>query len=390
MTEVARASAVDQRPVKVLIIGQTPPPIGGQIMMIDALVRANLDGIDKRLVRMAYSRDLLENSVFKVRKVVHLFSVIGRSWLEIARFHPDVVYYPPSGNNPVPMVRDVITLLAIRPFTRRLVLHFHPGGTSDPWVRGIRSRMLRALYHKAFFGADLSIQLAPTNKPDGQVLQAKRVVYVANGLRDMAGPDKAARATEIADASQVAESPGPMVLYAGANIEPKGIVDLVTAGRVLWDKGIEFRLDLLGHASPEMAERLRTIAGPFVGHLTVHGLISEEEKWELFGQADIFCFPSWFEAEGAPLVICEAMMFGLPVVSTTWRAIPDLVTDEETGRLVTPHDTNELAEALSDLIGDPDRRRKFGSAGRKRFDERFSLQRHLDEMRDVLIEVGRS
>ncbi len=96
-----------RRPVRVLIIGQTPPPIGGQILMIEALVTAHLDGIESRHVRMAYSRDLLENSRFQLRKVAHLASVIGRTWLEMARFRPDVVYYPPGGPNRVPMARDI-------------------------------------------------------------------------------------------------------------------------------------------------------------------------------------------------------------------------------------------------------------------------------------------
>ncbi len=350
--------------------------------MIEALVTAHLDGIESRHVRMAYSRDLLENSRFQLRKVAHLASVIGRTWLEMARFRPDVVYYPPGGPNRVPMARDIVTLLAIRPFARRLVLHFHAGGVSEVWEHGIRPKPLKALYHKAFFGADASIQLAPTNPPDGQVLEAKRVVYVPNGVADVAGVRR--------EPDPVAEPSPRRVLYVGAIIEPKGVVDLVTACRQLWEAGADFRLELVGHSSLEMSDRLRVLAQPFADHLELPGLLEGEAKWDRYRKADVFCFPSWFEAEGAPLVVLEAMMFSLPVVATNWRSIPDLVTDGETGCLVATHDVDGLAATLGALLGDPSRRHAFGLAGRKTFEERFSLQRHLDEMRDLLIEVGLS
>jgi glycosyltransferase involved in cell wall biosynthesis len=100
----------------------------------------------------------------------------------------------------------------------------------------------------------------------------------------------------------------------------------------------------------------------------------------------VFCLSSRLEGLGTSLL--DAMAFGLPVVATAAGGIPEAVEDGVTGRVVPPRDPAALAEALADVLGDEDRRRAYGAAGRRRFLERFTADHMVDETLRVLEEVA--
>lgn len=96
--------------------------------------------------------------------------------------------------------------------------------------------------------------------------------------------------------------------------------------------------------------------------------------------ADIFALPSHFE--GLPMSVIEAMLTGLPVVSTAIRGPREQVIDGETGLLVPPMKVQPLADALQSLVSDRALRTRMGQAGRDRalalYDESVVVARTLD------------
>ncbi len=85
---------------------------------------------------------------------------------------------------------------------------------------------------------------------------------------------------------------------------------------------------------------------------------------DLLAAADIFALPSHFE--GLPMSVIEAMLCGLPVVSTAIRGPREQVVDGVTGLLVPPREVAPLARALQRLAADPTLRQRMGEAGRAR------------------------
>jgi L-malate glycosyltransferase len=100
----------------------------------------------------------------------------------------------------------------------------------------------------------------------------------------------------------------------------------------------------------------------------------------------VFCLSSHLEGLGTSLL--DAMAFGLPVVATAAGGIPEAVEDGVTGRVAPPRDPAALAEALGDVLGDEERRRAYGAAGRRRYLERFTADHMVDDTLRVLEEVG--
>jgi glycosyltransferase involved in cell wall biosynthesis len=101
--------------------------------------------------------------------------------------------------------------------------------------------------------------------------------------------------------------------------------------------------------------------------------------------SDAFVMSSLWEGLG--LVFLEAMAIGLPVIGSRVSAIPEVVTDEVTGLLVEPGDPAALAAGIQRLLGDSGLREGLGSTGPEIVEERFTLDRMVEETLAVYAEV---
>jgi glycosyltransferase involved in cell wall biosynthesis len=87
-------------------------------------------------------------------------------------------------------------------------------------------------------------------------------------------------------------------------------------------------------------------------------------------------------SEGVSLTILEAMAAGVPVVATRVGGTPEIL-DSTCGMLVPPRERQALAGAIVELAGDPVRRSQLGRAARTRVEERFTLDRMIQQYCDV-------
>ena len=77
---------------------------------------------------------------------------------------------------------------------------------------------------------------------------------------------------------------------------------------------------------------------------------------DIYKAADIFVFPSL--QEGLPVALMEAMASGLPIIASRIRGNEDLISDDRSGCLVKAQDSVAIAEAVSEMIQKPSKRRK--------------------------------
>lgn len=104
--------------------------------------------------------------------------------------------------------------------------------------------------------------------------------------------------------------------------------------------------------------------------------------WDLLRGCACLVLPS--EIDQAPNAVLEAMAAGVPVVAFPTGAVPEMVADGHTGRLVAPGDDEGLAAALEGLLDDVDRRVAMGAAGRQRFLERYDAEVAVHRLVSVL------
>ncbi len=103
---------------------------------------------------------------------------------------------------------------------------------------------------------------------------------------------------------------------------------------------------------------------------------------------DVFALPSYAN-EGVPQALVQAMLCGLPCVTTLIGSIAELARDEATALVVPPQDARALAKAIVRLAQDAGLRRDLGEAARKHCVERFSYERMLDRMEAIYHDVTR-
>jgi len=130
--------------------------------------------------------------------------------------------------------------------------------------------------------------------------------------------------------------------------------------------------------------------GPLAGSLAplaaaegVDFLGARSDVSDLLSRSDVFVFPSRFAGEGLPGVLIEAGLSGLPTVSTPVPGAATVLCDGQTG-LIVDDSVAALAEAVGQLLDDPDRRTAMGAAARRRCESTFTLDLMAERWRDAL------
>ena len=362
---------------KVLLIGQTPPPYYGQSMMIKRLLDAKLNDVKIFHLRMFFSDSAKSVGRFRLKKMFHLFYLIASSINLRFRKKIDTLYYFPAGPNLNPILRDFILLISIRLFFKRTIFHFRAAGLSD-FLRA-KNTILQKIIRLPYLYPDIAIQLSSLNPEDGKYIHAKKIVFIPNGLEDRF--DSKQRIDKY-NKSNVD------ILFVGALHRSKGIYNVIEAAKIIRKVNQNVLFQVLGEFYDDKIESsIRSMIDKYnlQSNINLHGMKLNHEKWVFFYQADIFCFPTYFESESFGNVLLEAMMFELPIVSTKWRAIPELVHDNENGYLVNPNDSADLAEKLLKLINDPEKRICFGVDGREKYLDNYTLDKHISQMNQVLL-----
>jgi glycosyltransferase involved in cell wall biosynthesis len=111
------------------------------------------------------------------------------------------------------------------------------------------------------------------------------------------------------------------------------------------------------------------------------GFVSAERKFQALRDADLFCFPTYYLAEGQPANLIEALAFGLPIITTRWRAIPEMFAENYPG-FVNPKSPGEIAEKLR-LLATND----ISEQLREIFLRRFTIEQHLAKMAEAFRSV---
>jgi glycosyltransferase involved in cell wall biosynthesis len=175
----------------------------------------------------------------------------------------------------------------------------------------------------------------------------------------------------------------PLVGYIGRMDAAKGIDVLVRAMQSVWRVVPEARLLLAGGVAEQSRESgrflsvaLDALSPDERSRIVMTGRFSDQDKASLFDALDVFAMPSLAESFG--IVYLEAWMCRKPVIAARLGATEFVIDDGVDGDLVSPGDAGELAAAIVRLLGDRDRRQRFGAAGYAKTLARFTWDRVTD------------
>lgn len=184
-----------------------------------------------------------------------------------------------------------------------------------------------------------------------------------------------------------------IIFYAGTISETKGVNDLVNACLILIEHGIKFQLRLAGKGgSFETALRSKAKENGW-DWLEFLGKLSREEVYRNYIEADVCCFPSWWET--MPMVCLESMALGAVIVSTKVGGIPEIITDGHDGFLCESRNPKALAETLEKALSlNKSERQNITTNSQatvaKRFNSDYISQRMLNYFENVIADYNKN
>lgn len=235
--------------------------------------------------------------------------------------------------------------------------------------------LLRRTVEDASFCATISQETK--HMVEALASQTPPVRLIRNGVRIPVCPSR----------SQRTSSP-VRLLIVGRLIEKKGFDVLLDACSLLraWIRPFQCTVIGDGPLRPSLEDQARQQGlTPFV---TFHGAQPNEEVLRAIRRHDILAMPSrpteTGDRDGIPTVLIEAMAHGTFVVASAFAAIPELIADGETGRLVPPGDPEALARALARAVDRPQEVARMRMRGRARIVRDFNLAREVGTLQTLI------
>jgi glycosyltransferase involved in cell wall biosynthesis len=161
-------------------------------------------------------------------------------------------------------------------------------------------------------------------------------------------------------------------------------------GRLAVEKGVDIFLDTAARVIAHCPDTKFVIAGDGPDRAELDTLIDKlgirdqvrmlgrcDDMPALYASLDIMVSAS--RREGLPIAILEGMASRLPLVATAVGEVPTVIRDDRTGVLVPAADPELLAAAIIELLGDPAKRERLGSAARQLVEDEFSAERMTDD-----------
>lgn len=346
------------RVCRVLALVQLPPPVHGASTMNSAAVAA-MDRDPRlrvRTVAIRSARTIGDVRRVSVAKLVGALQLVRSVVLTYILFRPQLVYFTLAPSGPA-LIRDTAIAVILRLFGARLVLHLHGIGIR----RAASSPSWRVVLRYVFRGQD-AIVLSERLAADLSAVEPRYTHIVPNGIPDI-GPK-----------SDHGRSGIVRLLFLSHLSAEKGLFTLLRAVARLRTTA-QWRLELagefMGTTKDELDRTLNDLS--LVDSVSYLGPKYGPEKWRTLACSDVLVLPSYNEA--MPLVLIEAMMMGVPVVSTRVGSIPALVGHEYDGLLVSAGDSAALCDALRELVEQRELRDSLGANGRRSYEQNYTIDR---------------
>jgi glycosyltransferase involved in cell wall biosynthesis len=333
---------------KLLFVGPKPPPIGGSPLTVQAML-AELDFYPSVQVRVINTSPAMD-----VRKKMTGFNFekVKRSVLIL----PKYIYEIPRCDAVLVFANDLfaVTLAPLLLFLAKLFhkpFYLKPVGAGLDLFIKAQKKIIREYLLFVLRAADGILTQTKLLKNDLNKMGCMNAQYLP-GCRPLAeiGTD------------QKHPSPEFRMIYLGHITRLKGPLVLLEALKIVSDMSdTEVTCDFFGPIHDEIHDDFLN-GLKSVPNARYCGVAEAGTGPQLIAQYDTLVLPTYYETEGHPGVLIEAMHAGVPVITTQVRTFPELITHGINGFLVPTQDSDYLAQAIILLAVDPELRERMGEA----------------------------
>ena len=335
---------------RLLFVGPKPPPIGGSPLTVQAMLEelAFYPSLQTVVINTSPALDVRKKMTgFNFEKVIRSAFILPRYLLEIPRCDAVLVF----ANDLFAITLAPLLLLLAKIF--RKPFYLKPVGAGLDLFINAQKKIFREYLLFVLRSADGILTQTKLLKDDLNKLGCPNSHYLP-GCRPLAAiPQVPAQ-----------YSPGLRLIYLGHITRRKGPLVLLNALKALPHISDEqVTCDFYGPIHDEI--RADFLSGLKDVPNARYCVVAEAGSGpQLIAQYDTLVLPTYYDTEGHPGVLIEAMHAGVPVVSTNVRTFPELITHGVNGFLIPQQDSEFLAEAILLLAADPSLRERMGEANR--------------------------
>lgn len=369
-------SLFDTKRPRVLISGHLPPPMSGigtyyQTLLGSSLPnRVNLQFIDTSARRRPGS----ETGIWSSSNLVSAIGDCVRFAREVLVFRPEICHIATSYK--LSFLKHSVCVVLAKLLGSKVLLHPH---CSFYFLYEKQGKAWQWFVRRIVNLCQGIVVLSNEWTKLQEIVPGCQIYYLPNAISLSSYIDVGREKLE-----SKAEKPCTQILYLGHLGKEKGSFDLICAAkRVLaQEPGVIFNLVGQEQVIGDL-ERLNIQVADAGLEQFVHiqPAVTGAEKIELFRSADVFVYPSYHE--GMPMAVIEAMACGLPIIATQVGGLPELVCPGSNGLLVTAGRPDQLANAIRQLIVNPQMRYSMQTSSFQLAQENFDIEQLVLRLLDI-------
>jgi glycosyltransferase involved in cell wall biosynthesis len=209
-------------------------------------------------------------------------------------------------------------------------------------------------------------------------IQAQRIIVIQNGIAPL--PLEGVNKSEVRKEAEM-EADDLVLLAVGRLVYSKAHEILIAAMPAVLQKFPNAKVGICGDGvlRAKLEAQIKSL-----GLSDSVKLLGESDHVAKFlASADIFVLPSLWE--GLPIALLEAMSAGLPVISTKVEGVEEVIVEGENGLLVPIGNSAALADAITQLLADPQLRHKMGASSKAKVLEFYTVDRMCEQYLKLML-----
>jgi glycosyltransferase involved in cell wall biosynthesis len=361
---------------RVLLAGHLPPPMSGigsyyQTLLSSSLPkRANIQFIDTSSRRRRGS----ETGKWSIANLTSAIIDCVRFTRAVVNYRPEICHIATAVG--LSFVKHSVCIVIARLLGCKVLIHPH---CSFYFLYETQGERWRWFVRKVIGLCQGVIVLSSEWNGLKEVVPNCPIYYLPNGI-NLEG------FTELGLEKLGAKNDKPClhILYLGHLGTAKGTFDLIRAAILFLQQEHGVVFDLVGNeqvAGDIQQLKMEVMDAGCEQFVHIQPAVSGADRIDLFRSADIFIYPSHYE--GMPMAVIEAMASGLPIIATQVGGLPDLVFPGANGILVPVGQPDRMANAIHQLVTDPQMRRSMQADSFRLAQENFDIEKLVTRLLEI-------
>lgn len=348
-----------------------PPPVHGAAVIGKYIHDSKIinETFDCVYINPSASKNVSSIGKLSFDKMFFLLSQLIKIIKTVKKEKPDLCYLTPSTCG-WGFYRDCITVYFLKKTKNKILFHFHNRPEKrfgDKWYN-------KKLYMHFFRGANYIFLDDVLTRDFKGYLNKKHLYICPNGIEPVTSN------FEIKSDSNTVK-----FVFLSNLIRNKGVYDLLEACKMLKLRKYNFTCDFIGKSGDiECDDFVRDIEKYGLSDIVKYlGPKYDSEKYACLSKHDVLVFPTYYETFG--LVLLEAMQIGLACIGSKEGAIPQIISNKETGLLIKKHDPLDLAAKMEYCINNRDKVKIMGQKGKEKFLKQYTKDIFEQNITNILV-----